>query len=575
MSDDRDEARRLENEIDATISRINSLVRENENLEYELDQAVVDLGSVVRNLVAMGGKTYQLVSRLSTEVTKAGLEVQETFAAINNLSEKYFNYKNVSMASKLLSRATDEYHTRYYFYNKLRRITLGYIIGVDAQIISSEGLRKQVEDIYLQNTEYWLAYAMAAVMLWVSEERVAAERAVSKSLAMDSYHACLFFLLVNLRFSRNETARRWYVAYLEQINAESPGAECQYLLQAYFHGAFGNDMELGVKVAEGYKRFYEKLHEIEPQFNERARNYTRQYAENVPHTTRKEYPLLKYHCESYGELENLLSQAEKNAKLAEYYSLLRECQPDKAVELPERIENILYSLISDYEEAELLVIKKMRYNEAVINAGGDLAKAKAYYEMLFPARKENFGDLLLRWAFASQVGNLDASIRKFAVILLKRDILAGMTDFAEGYRSRFKEEVKLKFEDCELLCGRKPAEESRQELVHFFNGKRGKLLFTDKLMRIGAGVTLVGLVLLLLLFQFKNPMLLVIGIFTCIIGSFILWRRGINVLQNHYEHTQKVAARLMETLAALGQWKEAFHSADADLGGLLKAIESI
>ena len=94
-------------------------------------------------------------------------------------------------------------------------------------------------------------------------------------------------------------------------------------------------------------------------------------------------------------------------------------------------------------------------------------------------------------------------------------------------------------------------------------------------MRVGAGVTLVGLVLLLLLCQFRNPVLLMFGIFMCIIGSFILWRRGVSVLQNHFEHTQKVAARLMETLDSLGQWKEAFHSADADLSGLLEAIESI
>lgn len=577
MSNDpeEDEARSLEREIDDTISRINRLVDENARLEEELNSAVMDLQSVIRSLVTMCRQASGHISTLSKEVTKADLEVQETFAAINNLSEKYLNYKNISMASKELSRATDEYHTRFFFYNKLRRITLGYIIGVDAQIISSQSLRKQVEDIYLQNTEYWLAYAIAAIMLWCSDEHDAALRALARSLLMDRYHACLFYLLVNLRFNRNAAARKWYMAYLEKSSSESPGSECQYLLQAYFHGAFGQDEELGRKVAEGYKRMYARLREIEPAFSARAKEHARRFAERLPHKTRNDYALLKYHCESYGELEELLSSAEKNALLAEYFNALQEAPPDKAEGLPQRIENILYALISDYEAAELLVIKKMRYNEAVINANGDLKQAEAFQEMLFPTRKANFGDLLLKWAFSAQAEAVDVSIRKFAIGLLKRELQGGMSAYAEGYRARYKEEVTLKFEDCELVCGKKTPEESRQELVQFYKGKRGRLLWADTWMRVGWGIVLAGAIMLLLLLRFKNPILLVVGVFTCIIGCFVIWRRTIKVLQKHHAHTQKVAMRLMKTLEVFDQWRKDYMAADANLQGLLKVIEDI
>ena len=570
-----EEARRLEREINHTISRINSLVDENARLERELDSAIVNLQAVTSNLVTMCRQSFSHMSLLSNEVTKADLDVQETFAAINNLSDKYFNYKNISMASKELSRATDEYHTRFFFFNKLRRITLGYIIGVDAQIISSQSLRKQVEDIYLQNTEYWLAYAIAAVMLWCSDERDAANRALARSLLMERHHACLFYLLVNLRFNRSAAARKWYMAYLENSDTASPGPECQYLLQAYFHGAFGQDEELGRKVAEGYKKMYERFREAEPGFRERAKEHARRFAERLPHGTRNDYALLKYHCEAYGELEELLSSAEKNALLAAYFNELRERPADKAEELPQRIENILYSLISDYEAAELLVIKKMRYNEAIINSNGDLAQAKEFLNMLFPVSKANFGDLLLKWAFSSQVDAVDVSIRKFAIVLLKRELRDGMSAYAEGYRSRCPEEVTLKFEDCELLCGKKTAEESRQELIRFYKGKRAGLLASDSWMRAGWGVVLAGVIMLLLLFRFRNPILLAAGVFTCVIGSFIVWRRTIRILQRHHEHTQKVADRLMKTLEVFAQWRNDYRVADADLEGLLKVIEDI
>lgn len=78
---------------------------------------------------------------------------------IKEVTESYFTFKNLSTASKNVSQYTDEYFTKFKFFNELRRISLGYVVGLDAHICSDETMRKKVEKIYLQNTEYWLAYA--------------------------------------------------------------------------------------------------------------------------------------------------------------------------------------------------------------------------------------------------------------------------------------------------------------------------------------------------------------------------------------------------------------------------------
>ena len=51
--------------------------------------------------------------------------------------------------------------------------------------------------MYLANTEYWLAYATMAVMLWASNEREACERAVAKSMQINERKSSLFFLLAS------------------------------------------------------------------------------------------------------------------------------------------------------------------------------------------------------------------------------------------------------------------------------------------------------------------------------------------------------------------------------------------
>ena len=128
-------------------------------------------------------------------IQEADVSTSELFKLIDDLTNSYFTFKNLSTASKNVTQFTDEYYTRFKFFNELRRITLGYVIGLDAHICSDETMRKKVEEVYLQNSEYWLAYAIMAVMLWASDEEEAAKRAMSKALTMDYFSTSLFFLL--------------------------------------------------------------------------------------------------------------------------------------------------------------------------------------------------------------------------------------------------------------------------------------------------------------------------------------------------------------------------------------------
>ena len=141
----------------------------------------------------------------------------------------------------MMTKYSDEYYTKFAFYHELRRVTLGFVIGLDAHIVSDESMRKKVEKVYLKNTDYWLAYAAMSVMLWASNEQEAAYRAMNKAMTMDGYKSCVFYILINLRFSRVDVARNWYITLLEKSDANNLGEEWQYVLHAYLVGAMRND----------------------------------------------------------------------------------------------------------------------------------------------------------------------------------------------------------------------------------------------------------------------------------------------------------------------------------------------
>ena len=78
-----------------------------------------------------------------------------------------------------------------------------------------------------------------------------------------------------------------------------------------------------------------------------------EFAELYVHKTNHEYTLLGRTCAEYPEMKDLLSTAEKNVEIARYYNELAEAEVTETEDLPQRIENVLYSLVNDYDEEEL------------------------------------------------------------------------------------------------------------------------------------------------------------------------------------------------------------------------------
>ena len=571
---EREEAERLIQEINDTIARINAVNRENAELEVELEVAIDNVKVLTSNCGSMGSEVHREMGFLSGKVGETDLSTKHVFDALNELTQQYFTFKRISTASKNATQFTDEYHTRFSEYNELRRISLGYVVGLDSHIISSENARKTVEKAYLQNTDYWLAYCIAAVMLWASNEEEAAGRAMSKGLSLHYFNSCLFFLLINLRFNRIDTAKRWYVTYLDHADMNNLGDEWQYLLQAYLFGAFGADEEFQETVSRCFRNM---LAQVEVTTVDFARKFTEkaiEFAELYVHKSTLEYTMLRRTCQEYEEMHDLLSDAEKNAKIAAYYDELLSKEETEGANLPQRIENVLYTLVNDYDDEELKIVQKIKYNEAVINAQGDITLAQANYDKMFADlhRKKNFGDLLYSWAFADDVSQADVSVKRFAVSFMKEAIGKGFEKFAENYRKREKKEYSFVIDDCTLTCGENTLADAEARLdAHYDKNKLSKT-FEDKYVQIYALLCGASLLLLLLLIAYFSPVILTIGVLLGLAGSFLLWRRIVDMGKILAEKKRKGKLLLRQAVEELAQWRRAYHDADARSTDLTDAI---
>lgn len=562
-------------EREQLIRQINALIDENNMLVQESNQALHNISILRDNIYVLQKNVVPLVNNVSGEVDINAEKAQMVRDALEELTEQYFTFKNMSTASKNLSQYTDEYYTRFSFYHNLRRITLGYVIGLDSNFVSDESLRKSVEKVYLQNTEYWLAYATMAMMLWASDEQEAAKRALDKALFMSQEKASLFFLLINLRFNRLQVAQEWFVYYMERLDASNLGEEWKYLLQAYLSGAFGADEEFQAMVSKQINTLFAKAEattvDLGKKFSDRACAFEATYL----HQTTESFAYLKRSCSDYEEMKALLSAAEKHTYIAEFYDKLSNEKEDNGSDIPQRIENVLYSLVNGYDAAEYEVVKKMKYNEAILSAKGNMSMAQERYEQEFGQPKNHtFGDWLVDWAFAEDSNLTPLMIRKFSISFMKDWIYKGYVKFAETYRTKEKENYTFDIDGCTVTCNEYEFDRTRPIIENFFEKNKWKHIMADKFTLLYILMCVCGILALVIMAFSFSPIALTIGILLVIIGAFLLWRRIVELGREIQEKKRLAVQKLQHCLQELEDWRTLFHKADERVIDIQQALEA-
>ena len=568
---DNDERQREEE----LVRQINHYIAENNALARELETAIHNVNILAQNVDSMAQDVVKDVSTLSKNTTTVDENITVVRNALMDLTRRYFLFKNLSTASKNLTQCTDEYYTRFSYYHKLRRITLGYVIGLDNAIISSETLRKEVEKIYLQNTEYWLAYAIAAVMLWASNEKEAAQRALRKARSIDVCRSDVFFLLINLRFERLDTAKDWYLDYLDKVDLTVLGSEYQYLLQAYLAGLFGADPEFEAYVSENFQKSLAKIDAVTAGFADRFSSRAQAYANAYLHFTEHEFPVLKETCKEYDTVKQLLGRAESNALIAREYAELAHREEELSEDQAQRVENVLYDLINAYDDDEWKVIKEQKRNEAVIEAKGDLAAAEEKYRLQYANldKKRSLADYMLDWAFSEDPSITNLTVKRFAVSLMKDAIARGFAAFAEEYRRKEPGRVNLTIDGYAVECSEDEYEIESPKLAAHYTKDKMKNSFKDKYVQIFSVVCAASLLLLVFTAFAFNPVTLTIGVLGGIVGGFVLWRRLVEVGRILEEKKRLGLLKLRQALEELAGWRKLFREADVHAADVQQALE--
>ena len=116
--------------------------------------------------------------------------------------------------------------------------------------------------------------------------------------------------------------------------------------------------------------------------------------------------------------------------------------------------------------------------------------------------------------------------------------------------------------------------EAEKKLDAHYDKNKLRDTFKDKFVLIYSVMCAASVVLLLVLLAYFSPVILTIAILVGLAGSFLLWRRIVDMGKILKEKKRKGKLLLKQALDELTQWRKAYKEADAQSADMLNAIAS-
>ena len=91
----------------------------------------------------------------------------------------------------------------------------------------------QVQDILLNNPNYWLTNALASLTSWVLNDKENTYKELNNALRLNQEKTSLFFALINLKLNRTQTSINWLNKYLSLQNPTKLNNPFENLLYSF------------------------------------------------------------------------------------------------------------------------------------------------------------------------------------------------------------------------------------------------------------------------------------------------------------------------------------------------------
>ena len=548
---------------------------------------VADLSIIERNLQIVGNKLQDLEDSVGSVDHKV-VALNNELAALTREFEEYVisqgRANRLAQAETRLVQFDNELNKKYGHYDVVRRSATGILQADDLGLIRQSTINTISEELMVQTPGYWLAPCLVALAAWINDKKDIAERAVREGIRRNDEKTSLFFALVCRRADRAGSCLQWTKRYLDNQDEEDLDRKTVIILDAYASGLMGADTEglISKTINEWMDNLINK-----PGFVEQQTDQWSKAIVSKRKVYQSGYTYLPKYSPTWQQLVDVMEGAELHGTMLDYFINIYQQQTSTAA-LREQLDGILGSLVTDFDDEELPLRRKRRYEQLVKEFEGDEKRAKTVMDaeqQVYDTHKD-FTQLLTDAAMDPEGSGASYSTQKFAIALTKDWIISAYNDVTAKNRMNIPQYIDIvigTFKD-RTEDGRNEQELEGKMIAQLTQERDAKLAKCvmsgfDQFCLYGGGV--IGIVGLLMMFTGH----LFLGIIAAVAGIFFVVKHFSSkksiesdrqrIVQDYENLTKSSIEILRALMAEIVDFIAEFNQKDARAAEVVDFLEQI
>ncbi len=561
--------------------------------DYAISSA--NLNAIEKGLNAINNNLGTLNNNLEVidhNVDTVNSNVKVVYDEIGALARDFHDFVQLQVRANALSKAQQrviqikqEMEKRFGHYDIVRRTTTGILQADDIGIVKKDTISNATEELMISTPGYWLAPCLVALAAWINDQPELAERALKEGIKRNDEKTSLFFALICRRADRKSAALKWTQRYLENQDEENLDRKTVIILDAFASGLLGADSE-GV-ISKQMSTWLEHLAN-KPGFVEQQ---TKQWSDAInlkrKPLTSNDYTYLRKYSKTWPVLQDIMEGAMLHAEILNYFTAIFE-QEASTDSLKAQLDEILNSLVSDFDEEEIPLRKEEKFNQFIIDFEGDENRARqnmAVEQTAFEEQKD-FTQLLTDAAMKPESSHASVSTQKFSIALSKEWIGNAYNDVVAQNRMKIPNEIEI---NVDTFNDKTTDGQNENELIDKFN----TLVDTEKATALaqtvlsafekfclwgGAAIGGIGLIMTIAGSGFLGLIAIIAGI-GMVINHFSKKKKIEQNRQNievQFEEKRKTGSQIIRaTLAEVVDFRSEFAEKDGESQKVIDFLEQI
>lgn len=469
-----------------------------ETIEKNLGAVAKELTGVITN-----------VNDVNNQMTKVEDKVESLNDEVKNLVKEIRETTIITNARQSIMYNNSQIEKKYGYYDKVRRTTESLMDAIEHSNISINALTDLKQELILNNPNYWLSNALAALTSWLLDDKLNTEKELHNALNKDSKKTSLFFCLINLKLNRISTSIKWLNKYLSEQNPTKLDKDFITILDLVATGTFGDEAK--TQVLSKINIWFERLNS-EQSIHDNQIKIWKEYLDTEKESV-VNMPTLEIYSPDVSRLKENLTIS------SIYYNVLNTLEGIvNANSSNKRVEEILSDLIYEYESKEQVYQKDNLKNNLIIQCNGNREEAERLFKKQESIHNQeaDLPTLLSNIVIYSDSYKISTETRKIALTLVKKYIIESIDELNKNIN---RNEFDLKINDftTKTVDG-KNIEQAKKELEQYLNA-----LFNDDdkdLILILIIVNILGIIGIFI--TLNNQILSTILIVILILGNIIL-----------------------------------------------------